>query len=510
MSRTRNFIGGVAFGYAAQILTTAVALWLTPFLLGRVGQHDFGLWLVGTQVLSYLALLDFGIISLLPRETAFATGRAEKLEDATDLPVLVGQTARLVVWQLPFVVLAALVSWWMLSAAWSELRVPIGVVLLSFVLTFPLRIFGAVLQGLQDLAFTGRAGIASYLLSTTVTVLLVISGWGLYALAAGWVTQQFFGPAVCLYRLRARFPRVLPRSVPQLSWAAARTRLVQGFWVSLTQIAQVLWNGTDIIIIGKLFGPAAVVPYVCTGKMVGVLANQPQIIMVAAAPALSQMRVAESRGRVAEVCVALGQAMLLLSGAVVCVVLAVNEGFVARWVGAAQYGGFWLTALVVLNMLLRHWDLTIAHSLLCFGYERRLCVTALLDGVLSIALVLLLLWRYGLPGAPLGQIIGTCLVSLPLNLSALASESGVTRWEMLRPLMPWFVRFVLLAAACGALARVWAPEGFLLIGLTAAGVGLIYTALMLPVALRAPLGNYVRPRLNPLRTRVLRVITGSA
>jgi O-antigen/teichoic acid export membrane protein len=504
MSRTRKFIGGVAFGYASQILTTAVGLWLTPFLLGRVGQYDYGLWLVGTQVLAYLALMDFGLIALLPRETAFATGRAERVEEATELPLVVGQTARLIAWQMPFVALAALASWVLLGAAWPELRHPLGVVLLCFVLAFPLRLFSAVLQGLQDFAFLGRAGIASYLVSTAMTVGLVVAGWGLYALAAGWVTQQLFSAVVYLYRLRTRFPTALPRGVPKLPWPAARTRLAQGFWVSLTQVAQVLWNGTDILIIGKLFGPAAVVPYVCTGKLIGVLANQPQILMSAATPAISQMRAAETRARVAEVCVALGQAMLMLSGVVVCVVLAVNQGFVARWVGAAQYGGFWLTALIVLNMLLRHWDLTVAHSLLCFGYERRLCVTALLDGVVSIGVVVILLWLYGLPGAPLGQIIGTCAVSLPLNLSALAAESGRTKWEMLRPLVPWLVRFVPLVAAASALARVWTPDGFVLIGLTAAAVALVYVLVMYPVALRDPLGVYVRPRLYPLRARLFR------
>jgi O-antigen/teichoic acid export membrane protein len=506
MSRTRRFIRGVTFGYVTQVLTTAVGFWLTPFLLGRVGQHDFGLWLVGTQVMAYLALLDFGLIALLPRETAFATGRAEQGEGAADLPLLVGQTARLVAWQMPLVALAALVAWVMLSAAWPELREPIGVVLLSFVLVFPLRLFNALLQGLQDFAFLGRAGIASYLLSTAITVAFVAAGWGLYALAFGWATQQVFGPVVCLYRLRTRFPNVLPGGWPRLPWPAARRRLGQGFWVSLAQIAQVLLNGTDILIISKLFGPAAVVPYVCTGKMIGVLANQPQILMAAAAPALSQMRAAESRARVSEVCIALGQAMLLLSGAVVCVVLAVNEGFVARWVGAAQYGGFRLTALILLSMLLRHWNLTVAHSLLCFGYERRLCVTALLDGLVSGCGVTLFLWLYGLPGAPLGIIVGACAVSLPSNLSALAAESGRTRWEMVRPLVPWLVRFVLLSAAAGALSRVWTPDGFVLIGLTAAAVGLVYVAVMLPVALRAPLGAYVRPRLYPLRARVFRVM----
>ncbi|MDQ3804559.1 MAG: hypothetical protein M3416_12090, partial [Acidobacteriota bacterium] len=76
MGRTKRFIGGVGYGYANQVVVTLTGLWLTPFLLGRVGQHDYGLWLVGAQVMAYLMLADFGVVALLPRETAFATGRA--------------------------------------------------------------------------------------------------------------------------------------------------------------------------------------------------------------------------------------------------------------------------------------------------------------------------------------------------------------------------------------------------------------------------------------------------
>ena len=76
MSRTRRFLGGVAFGYANQALVTLVGLWLTTFLLLRLGQDDYGLWLVGTRILGYLMLLDLGVVALLPREVAFATGRA--------------------------------------------------------------------------------------------------------------------------------------------------------------------------------------------------------------------------------------------------------------------------------------------------------------------------------------------------------------------------------------------------------------------------------------------------
>jgi O-antigen/teichoic acid export membrane protein len=506
MSRTNRFLSGIGFGYAGQVLATVVGLWLTPFLLFRIGQHNYGLWLVGTQLMFYLGLLDLGIVALLPRETAFATGRAGRIEEALELPVIVGQTARLILWQMPLVAAGAVIIWSLMPAEWESLRNPIGVVLAAFVLTFPLRIFNAVLHGLQDLAFLGRMGIITYLISTGCIVALILAGGGLYALAVGWTVLQLVGALSGWYRLRTHFPTVLPRSLPKMPWQTARKRLGQGFWISLNQIAQVLLNGTDILIIGKLFGPAAVVPFVITGKLIGVLSNQPQMLMAAAGPALSQMRMGEPRERLSEVCIALSQAMLMLSGAVVCTVLVVNQGFVGRWVGAGQYGGFWLTALILVSMLLRHWNLTVGYALLCFGYERRLCLTALVDGALSTSAVFLFVRLFGLIGAPLGLIVGACLVSLPGNVSALARESEMSLRRLMQPLAPWFLRFLILMTGAGTVARVWLPNTLPLLFLTAVVSALIYLAVMFPLALRYPLGQYVRPRLFPLRMRMMRAL----
>jgi O-antigen/teichoic acid export membrane protein len=506
VSRTKRFLSGIRFGYANQVITTLVGFWLTPFLLYRVGQHDYGLWLVGTQLIFYLSLLDLGIIALMPRETAFATGRVSSIDEAKDLPVIIGETVRIILWQMPLVALGVLIAWLILPTEWEGLRYPIGVVLLLFVAMFPLRIFNAVLNGLQDFGFLGRVGIASYLLSAGTTIGLVLAGLGLYALAIGWTVLQLTGAITGWYRLRTRFPGVLPKRLPKLRWINTRGRLKQGFWVSLNQIAQLLVTGTDILLIGKFFGPAAVVPYVCTGKLISVLANQPQLLMQLAAPALSQMRVAESRERLSQVCIALGQAMLMLSGAVVCIVLIVNQGFVSRWVGAGQFGGVSLTLLILLSMLLRHWNITIGYALFSFGRERRLCVTALLDGLISVGAVTLLVWTWGLIGAPLGMIIGACLVSLPANLSALAAESGMTPWSLMRPLMPWFTRFVFLLLIAGSIARAWAPQTWPMLALTCAGGALVYAAVMFPLTLRSPLGIYVRPRLIPIRARFFRAL----
>ena len=75
MSRTERFLGGVGLGYVSMVLALVVGLWLTPFLLGRIGTEEYGLWLITTQILGYLMLLDLGVVALAPRETAYATGR---------------------------------------------------------------------------------------------------------------------------------------------------------------------------------------------------------------------------------------------------------------------------------------------------------------------------------------------------------------------------------------------------------------------------------------------------
>ena len=47
----------------------------------------------------------------------------------------------------------------------------------------------------------------------------------------------------------------------------------------MSEIAEVFLAGTDMLVIGRLLGPAAVVPYSCTTKLVSVLGNHPHLLM---------------------------------------------------------------------------------------------------------------------------------------------------------------------------------------------------------------------------------------
>ncbi|MDH3498425.1 MAG: oligosaccharide flippase family protein, partial [Gemmatimonadota bacterium] len=476
--------------------------WLTAFYLRQLGEQDYGLWLVVAQILAYVGLLDLGMLALLPREVAYVTGKSGS-RAGPDVAARATEILTLTLWQLPVVLLAGGAVLWLLPTDWAPLRWPLAIVLGAFALAFPARVFQGVLRGLQDLAYLGIVQTASWGVGVVVAVVLVFRGWGLFALAVGWAATQLTGPMLWLVRLRQQFPETMPGAPQRLSRADLRRYLQSGGWISLTQIAHVLIAGTDLLIVGRMLGPGTVVLYFCTAKLVSVLGHQPQMLLEAAQPGLAQMRTGESRQNVARVCAALSQAMLLLSGVIVCVVLAVNAGFVTWWVGAAQYGGFWLTATLVGTMLLRHWNATSVYALFALGHERRIALTTLADGVTTVLAQIALARLLGPVGVAVGSLIGVTLIALPANLTTLGREtSGLG--VMLRALAPWAWRFALVLTVAVAVARAWPSLGLAGFSAVGAGIGLLYAALGLRLVLGGELSVYVRPHLARLQAVMAR------
>jgi O-antigen/teichoic acid export membrane protein len=492
MTRSARVFGGVGLGQAHLVLATLVGLWLTPVLLARVGPEQYGLWLVGLQLLGYLYLLDLGVVGLLPRETAYASGRVLTGEPPELLARTVSRIRGVIWWQVPAVLVVTVTAWALLPASWEPLRTPLTSVLLFFALTFPTRAYHALLQGLQDLVFLGQLQLVAWGTGTAVLVALVFSGVGLPALAAGWLVTQGITVATCWWRIRSRHPAVWAPRPEAVSWAEARAFISRSIWISMAQVAQTLLAGSDVLLVAALLGPAAAVPYACTAKLIQVLANHPQMVMQAAAPALSEMRMSEHRVRLAAATAVLTRAMLVLSGAVACLVLAINQDFVSWWVGPVQYGGSALTVVLVGAMLARHINTTTVYAVFCFGHERRLSITAVADGLVTTVIALVLVPHLGLSGVAVASLVGVVTVSYVPNVRVLARELGVHPYTPLLELRGWFVRFVLCAAAGAAVAALPLGHGFPQLVTRAAAISVVYALVMVPFIVTGTLGVYVQ------------------
>ena len=236
--RLARLAGGLGLGYLHTIVgargrAVAHAVSAAPARVARLRAVA-----AGAQVLVYLALMDLGVVALVPREVAFAAGRGRAGALAPPTPTqcrssvrrtssgCLADAGRRAVAAIAVVVAAGGVGRrsGAPSPSWSA----------GFVVAFPLRMFAALLQGLQDLAFLGSVQLAAWIAGTATTVALAFAGFGLYALAAGWVVTQLLPAAVAWRRVATRFASALPAR-PRLRCRGARraSSSARGAWISV-------------------------------------------------------------------------------------------------------------------------------------------------------------------------------------------------------------------------------------------------------------------------------------
>ncbi len=498
-TRTHNFLDGIAFGYVFQFSVMLTGIWLTPFLLRHLGQHDYGLWLIGLQLLNYLVLIDFGILAVFPRELAAMKGRTD---DPKAVAALMSRVGRVVSLQTVLVALGSYIVWWRIPSEWLGLRTTLGWMLVALTVMYPLKLFPAVLEGLQELGFAGRVRLLSWLVSTGATVWLIERGFGLNSLAAGLVINQGLSSIAAVWRLRTRYAWVFPAFMctGKLRWRD----FTRGAWVSVGQVAQLLQSGVDMLVIGKMMGPAAVVPYACTSKLIQVLQNQPYMIVHSALPGMSELKTSESPQRILSASTALNLSMLLLSGLLATVILCVNEGFTRWWVGNGQYAGSLLSLALVVTMLARHFTHTLVYTLFCFGQEKLTTISAMIEGLVNIAAAYVLVKRFGLIGIPVASLFAAMIVCLPLCAKGLSQALQVSAAKVLSPFVPVLLRSGALLALGYCFTLSFVPRGPVALATTGTCAALIYVLVMLRFARRPPLGRYIHTYVPFLRSWWLR------
>lgn len=498
MSRTRRYLHGISTSYLYQLIAFGCGLWLTRFLLRRVGAEEYGQWLIILQVVSYLELLDLGVIAVVPRQVAYITGGSDPAAIPANLTGFLTRVVALVRVQSLAVGLATLVVWLLVTRGQTEhpMAWPLLAIGLCYVLLFPLRVCEATLRGLQDLGYLGVVNIVLWLTQAGLTVAFVLAGWGLWAIVAAWIVYRCLQCLCWWLRLRLAFAGlvsgVLARFRPEGGWGL----LKQGIWVTVGRLAHVLGNGTQLLIIGWLLGPVWVVVYSCTAKFAQIGSTQVQSLILGAEPALSELKTAASPEHLTGVLTALCQLVLLVAGLLACVLLPTNGPFVAWWVGADQYGGEALTLLLLAEMLVRNFVLCLLTTLFCLGFERWLAYLTLTDAVARLLLTAALIGRFGVASAPVASLVGACVICLPVCLFILERHTPVFIGSIVRSLLPWLAIFVVLALALYALQVFWAPRGALELVASGAAVGCVYWLIMLPVLRRSAAWEHIKPRLR--------------
>jgi O-antigen/teichoic acid export membrane protein len=457
MSRTARASLSAAFSYVQFGVALVAGLWVVPFTLGHIGARLYGLWLASGELLAYAGLTELGVLVTLPWLIAESDGRQDRARMRHLVSTAVSAALLTTIVYVLFVVGVWAFLPRVLHLAPPERALVIGPILViaaAGCIAQPLRVFGAVLAGLQDVRFNGLLNLTNWTLGFMLTVLLLQRGYGLYALALAAAAPPTVSGLWSIARVAFIAPDLL-RGWPRPSWAEMRLLYLEGLGTWIGGWGWRLIAASDGLVLAALGRPAQVAALACTHKLAQALVQLSWIPCDNGLVGLAQLAGERHETRLRDAIVVMVRVYLALAGAVACVVLAANPAFVRRWVGPELFAGSFANVLIATLVLAMTFGHSIAVIPSVLGQRLQIGFATLASGVLHLVLAVALGLPFGINGVLLSGVLSHGLVFGLLAWRPFSRATGMSEAALLADVLrPWTVRAVPMVVLAIAFERL--------------------------------------------------------
>lgn len=422
--RTQKALVAAMLTYGQYFIALVAAFFVTPLILRTIGPRQYGIWLSSGEIIGYVLLLDFGVFSILP----WLIARADGQKNSREIRRVLAQGFAVAVVLSVLLLLIAAVFWGKLPTIlhlnpgdWRALAGPLAVLVILLALNLPLNIINPLLGGLQDVRFCGGLGLAKAVLVPLLTVVLLWSGHGLYALAIGSTLFAPVGGVFSFFRARKVAPELL-RGWPRPTWTGATLlfRESAGAWLGGAGVQ--LMERSSAVVLTLLGNPAIVTTLVCTSRIGQILTQMAWVLPDSALVGLAQLGGENNPARLREVARSIIRLNMVVAAGAACLVLAINPAFVRIWVGEKFFGGLPLNGLLAAEVI----SGSLVHALVTVvavnGNRLQIGLATLLQGVIYVGLALILSRKYLLQGLLGADLLAPLFSTVPVSLSLVRSK----------------------------------------------------------------------------------------
>ncbi len=485
MSRLRRATVAASFGYLQYGLAMASGLLMVPLAIRCLGPRTYGLWLASGELLGYAAMVDLGVVAVLPWMLAEADGRQDRdaMRRLVSHGVVVGAAVGLVYGLLAMALWLVLPSALGLSAGDRRaVGPPLALLVGTLMVAYPLRVFSAIVIGLQDVTFNGGLAVAQSGLNVAITATMLIAGFGLYAPATGAAVAALASVLASAWRVRVLAPDLL-RDWPRPNAAGLRMLLTNGLGAWSGALGWQLQSASSGLVISALGRPEWIAVYACTSKLIALATQLAWVIPDAGLVGLAQVHGEQpAAARLRSLVLLMLRLHLLLAGGAACGLVVFNPVFVPRWVGAELFAGATVSTLLALGIVISSLVHGVMTAAAVVGNRVRVGAISLVNGAVQVATGWLFGRWWGLEGVAAASLVAGLVVAVPAGARLLRHATGLTIslvWtEVVRP---WGVRAVPLIATAVVLGGPLASRRLPVALAIAAAVGLVYLRQMGPL-----------------------------
>ena len=406
-------VKNVSASWLGLLVHAVVGFFLSPFILHKLGDDGFSLWVLVFALTGYYGLLDLGIRSSIVKYTATFV----ELDDEEQLSRFLSTSLAFYAVVAIVVLLTTIAGFFCLHLMFrisaeqlTSARILFLLAGTGVAMTFPFTVFAGVLEGLQKFSWLQMSQIGLTVIRATLVVIALLLGGGLVAIGTLTVAMNLLSYLIFTWMALKLVPVRL--SVRYIEWSAFRKLATYGVFASAILVAEKLRFQSDVVVIGAFLSASAITTFSIGARLVEYAGYTVKGMSQIFTPMSSQFHAAGDLDRLRRTFAAGNRACAFIIFPLCVTLIILGKPIIESWVGIQYVGSYSILVLLIIPRTLYLAQSTSIRILLGMGRHRVLAAALLLEGGLNLLLSLLLVRRLGIVGVALGTAIPLACTSL--------------------------------------------------------------------------------------------------
>ncbi len=444
---------------------------ITPVILSLISSNSYGFWMTILQMVGLLGIMDMGVTIAITRKIADPeiAGDENRLSRLISSGVLIQLGLASLILIAGFVFADNMLALFDIDTKQEPTgKIAYIVMIVWFTLSLPLGVIDAMLNGRQEMTLVNLVTGISRVAGTVLIVPLLYTGLDLMAFPVSLIVPGVTGALVLFYYLKRLVPH-FKLGISNVSWdEIKRLSSFSALWW-MSKLGYLVLYSSDNIILASTVGVDLVTVYYLNNRLPFMLGMLSSKIANAAMPGISELYATKNYDGLQRAASSLLFFSTRIAIFFMAITMCLNSRLIPIWVGAEYYNGIGLTILLSLICLSNTMIGGIGSLVISSGKIKAFGWIFFTEGILKVALSLLLIPYFGIVGLALGHIIAVGVFSLlffPVQISKLVNMNfkELFATSMLKPILYSIPCLIMLILLLMIVPVSWGWPGIFLIG----------------------------------------------
>ncbi|TCN24166.1 O-antigen/teichoic acid export membrane protein [Mesobacillus foraminis] len=331
-----------------------IALLYTPILIRLLGQSEYGLYSLIGSIAGYLSIMDLGLGNAIVRYTARNRALGDKVIESklNGMFLLLYTVIGLLTVVVGAVIFNSIDQIFGASLSTSELqkaKIMILVLIVNFALSFPLSVFGSIMQAYEKFIAVKIVTLIRYIMLPILSLPFLYVGYGSVSIVIITtiinISCLLFTVFYCFKHLKIRF------FFSKIDYRMLVEIIGYSFFIFLNVIVdQIYWN-TDQFVLGIISGTATVAIYAVAMQFIKLYMMFSTSVSGVFLPKVSMMVANNSSNyELTNLTIKVGRVQYIIMALIVSGFVLFGRPFINLWAGSNFDDAYYIVLLVMIPL----------------------------------------------------------------------------------------------------------------------------------------------------------------